>query len=335
MQKKILITGAGGFIGSHLVDTLLSEGVQAKNIRILLWNDEPSTNLPTSDFEIVRGDVRDKKLMSIITKDIDTVYHLAARIDFDGPTYAEYQDVNALGTQYLIDGCKKHGVKKFVLYSTIGIYGLPAATGPIENWDETHKPTFTNFYGQSKWEAEERVRKAHQDFGLAYAIIRPASVYGPREKGPTLALYKAIQSGMFLQVGNGKNKMHYVYVQDLVDATILAAKSKIPNGEYIIGGVDAPTLVEVVTCVSASISKAAPKGRLPLVLALPIAHVCAVFNSLFGLHLPLFPSRVRTMVTPYYYNISKAKKEIGYSPKISFKKGTRITGNWYLEHGYL
>ncbi len=335
MDKKILITGAGGFIGSHLVDTLLRSGVPATRIRILLWNDEKLTNLPQEDFEVFRGDIRDAKLMMKITKDVELVYHLAARIDFDGKTYEEYEDVNVLGTQYLLDGCKVNGVSKFILYSSIGVYGLPAATGPIENWDETHAPTYTNFYGKSKWEAEERVRAAHASFKLPYAIIRPASVYGPREKGPTLALYKAIQRGFFLRIGNGLNKMHYVYVQDLVDATMLAAKSKISDGEYIIAGPKPPTFNEVISAVAKSIGKSEPTLWLPTKVALLIAQICAIVNKVFSLNLPLFPSRVRTMTTPYYYSTAKAKKKLGYTPKIGYKEGFKKTGEWYLQHGYL
>lgn len=335
MEKKILITGAGGFIGSHLVDTLLKNGTSPSRLRLLLWNDESLTNLPQESFEIVRGDVRDAQLMGKITKDVDIVYHLAARIDFDGKTYQEYEDVNVFGTQYLLDGSIKHAVKKFILYSSIGVYGLPAGIGPIENWDETHPPTYTNFYGKSKWEAEEKVRDAHARFGLKYSIIRPASVYGPREKGPTLALYKAISSGIFLSIGSGLNKMHYVYVQDLVDATLLAAKSSIQDGEYIIAGPSPPTFKQVVAAVAQSINKKVPTLSLPTNVALPISYFCEVLNRVTGLHLPLFPSRVRTMTTPYYYSTTKAKRALKYQPKIGYKEGFKRTGEWYLQHGYL
>jgi 2-alkyl-3-oxoalkanoate reductase len=335
MKDKILITGAAGFIGSHLVDTLLKNGTPLSKLRLFVLPEESLTNLPDKKFDIIRGDIRDKKIVKKSLENITIVYHLAAKIDFDGKTYDEYKSVNVDGTKNFVDICKKKKIRKFVSYSSIGVHGLPAGIGDIVNWDETHDPTYTNFYGRSKWEAEEVVKEAHDKFKMPYAIIRPASVYGPREKGPTLALFKAIQSGQFLTIGNGENKMHYVYVQDLVDATILAANSKLRSGEYIIGGAKPSTMNEIVELVAKSIGVTKPKYSLPKNIALVISYILLLVTKITGIKLPLFPSRVKTMTTTYFYNISRAKKELGYKPKFSFKKGINITGKWYIKNKYL
>lgn len=336
MSGKILITGAAGFVGSHLVEYLLAKKIPISKLRLFVKTGESLENLPQLDFDIIYGDIRDKKVVKRAMKDVTTVYHLAARIDFDGKTYEEYRDVNVTGTKNFVDvAVKNPKFKKFINYSSIGVYGLPAGIGNIINWDESHEPTFTNFYGRSKWEAEEVVRIAHKKYGLPYAIIRPASVYGPREKGPTLALYKAINSGQFLLIGNGNNKMHYVYVTDLVTATFLAGTSKNKSGEYIIAGEKPTAFVDVVKNVSKSIGKPIPKIKIPKLLALILAYCMQFVQTLTGIPMPLFPSRVRTMTTTYYYNISKAKKELGYKPLIDFKAGTKIVGKWYRENKYI
>ncbi len=334
-KKKILITGAGGFIGSHLVDVLIEKKLKSQ-LLLMLLPDEPMDNLlHHPDLEIVRGDIRDANFINKIMKNVGLVYHLAARIDFDGKTYAEYEDVNVTGTRNLVDAAIREKVQKFIFYSSIGVHGLPAGIGNIENWDELHPPTYTNFYGQSKWEAEEYIRDAHAKSGLAYTIIRPASVYGPREKGPTLALYRAIKNGHFAIIGTGKNKMHYVYVRDLVEATYLAGTSPNISGEYIIAGAEPTTFTDVVKHVALSCNAKIPTRSIPLFIANILAYVAQCIMSVTGMTLPIFPSRVRTMTTSYFYNISKAKKELGYQPKVTFAKGAKLTGDWYLEHNYL
>ncbi len=334
-QTRYLITGAAGFIGSHLADLLLAEGVKPQQLRLVVKPGESLDNLPQQPFEIITADIRDKKAMFAAVKDCDVVYHLAARIDFEGKTYEAYKDVNVDATGYLLAAAQKYGVKKFVFFSSIGVYGLPAGVGDIKGWDETHPYTYSNFYGESKWAGEELVRAAHQKSGLAYAIVRPASVYGPREKGPTLALYQAIKHHQFLMIGDGKNLLHYVFVKDLVKGARLAELSPQPTGEYILAGQPPVSFREIVDSVAASIHQKVPAFGLPTPVALVLAFSCQMVNQLLGIHLPLFPSRVRTMTTTYWYDISKAKKAIGYQPKTSFQKGSQITGEWYLKKGWI
>ena len=194
---KILITGAAGFIGSHLVDFLIKKEGR-KKLRLFVKKGESLKNLPDSNFDIFFGDICNSKDVKIAMDGVDVVYHLAAKIDFDGKTYEEYKRVNVDGTKNLINECRGKNIRKFIFFSSIGVFGLPARIGEIKNWNETHPKIYTNFYGRSKLEAEEVVVNAGCNFKLPYVIIRPASVYGPREKGPTLALYKAIKSKSFL-----------------------------------------------------------------------------------------------------------------------------------------
>lgn len=331
---KILITGAGGFIGSHLVDLLLKEE-GCERLRLFVKTGEKLNNLPDENFDIVYGDIRNKKSVKKAMVGVDTVYHLAARIDFDGKTYSEYEDVNVRGTQNLIDECKGRKISKFIFFSSIGVYGLPAGIGEIKGWDETHPKTYTNYYGRSKLEGEEAIIRAHNEFGLPFSIIRPASVYGPREIGPTYALYKSIKDGRFAMIGDGQNLMHYIYVKDLVDAARKGEKSGLKASDYIIAGEKAEKFEDIVRYIGKSINVKIPAFSIPRWVALVISHPLGFIKDLTGLSMPLFPSRVKTMTTTYYYDISRAKMELGWRPKVSFEKGSRITGKWYQENGYL
>lgn len=334
-MTKYLITGAAGFIGSHLVDLLLQEGVSVEQLRLIVKPNESIQNLPKLPFDIRYADIRDRKKMFQAVSGCSVVYHLAAKIDFDGKTYEEYSDVNVVATQHLLDASVKHGVSKFIFFSSIGVYGLPAGVGNIDGYDESHPYTYSNHYGRSKWEGEECVRFAHKKYGLSYAIIRPASVYGPREKGPTLALYRAIAHGQFIQIGNGKNRMHYVYVEDLVRGARAAERSKIADVECILAGKEPTSFSDVVTSVAQSIQKKVPTTTIPVWIALCCAYVLECIGALFGVSVPLFPSRVRTMTTTYWYRIDRAKKLIGYKPRWTFARGTQVTGEWYKERGML
>jgi nucleoside-diphosphate-sugar epimerase len=180
-----------------------------------------------------------------------------------------------------------------------------------------------------------RVKRAHELHALSYVIVRPASVYGPREKGPTYGMYKAIRSGVFAMLGGGDNLMHYVYVKDLVRGAIQAGESKLPVGDYILAGAKPERFKDVVNSVCVSIGADARVKNLPLWLAYPSAYALEFVGSLVGWKPPLFPSRIKTMLSSYSYSIAKAKRDIGYRPTTSIVRGMAETGKWYLENGKL
>ena len=199
---KILITGASGFIGSHLVSQLLKDGVPLKNLRLFILPGESLENLPKKDFDILWGDIRDKAAVKKAVKDVDVIYHLAARIGFDGKTHDDYFEINVDGTQNLLDAVKKNNIKKFVSFSSVAVLGLPAYVGDMKKLNENSKENYGDFYGESKWEGEKVVKKAYEKYGIPYSIIRPTSVYGPGDKKNILPLYKAVKKGYFFFIGN-------------------------------------------------------------------------------------------------------------------------------------
>jgi nucleoside-diphosphate-sugar epimerase len=335
MAENILVTGAGGFIGSHLTDYLLEEGVSKNNLRLFVWNKADDLNIRHEDLQIIKGDIRDKRAVKKAMENINVVFHLAAKIDFEGKTYDEYKSVNVEGTQNLLDECERDKTSKFVFVSSIGVYGLPADIGDINGWDEEHPKNYTNYYGKSKYEAEKCVIRTAGNKGFPYSIIRPASVYGPREKGPTLALYRAIKNHTFMLVGNGENLMHYVFVRDLVEGIRQAQLSKKSEGDYILAGARPTKYKDVVKYVANSVNENTTSFIIPKWLALAVSYPIKYLSVAVGKEPILFPSRVKTMTTTYYYDISKAKKELDYNPKTTFKEGSKVTGRWYLENGYL
>lgn len=337
MMNKILITGAAGFIGSHLVEYLLKDGESVSRLRLVLLENESTKFLPRKDFDIVRGDIRNKDFVKKIMEGVEVVYHLAAIIStsLDGDTYKKYKEINVDGTANLLEACAGQKVQKFIFFSTVAVYGLPPWTGDILNWDESHAKTYSEMYGKSKFEAEKKVIEAHKKWRMPYAIVRPANVYGPRNFGQIYGLYKSIKNHQFFMIGNGKNKMHYVYVTDLVKAVRQIQLSPNRSGNYIIASKEPTEFRNIVKFIAESINEKPSEIHIPRIVGLIASYVLDTCGKIIGIKSPLFPDRVKVMTMNYYYNISKARKEFGYDPLVSFKKGATETGRWYLKNGYL
>jgi len=334
---KILITGASGFIGSHLVETLLEQKIPLENIRLLIPEKEPLANLPNLKFDVVRGDIKNIKDVKRAVRGVDMIYHLAA-LTIDGGKYytkKEYAKVNVMGTQNLLNACKNMKIKKFIFFSSIAVYGLPAWAGDIKNWNENQPKNPREIYGESKLKAEGKIVEAHEKWGIPYVILRPTSVYGPRDKRNLLELYKAIKKHLFLYIGNGWNKMDYVFVKDVAQAAYLAGISKQTNGNYIIGCGKPLSLNEVAFFVANSINTTVPSLHIPKTIAYLGSYIVERVSKFFGIAPMLFPARVKVMTRDCYYDIAKAKKELGYKPNFSFEKGTQITGEWLTKNNLL
>ncbi len=327
-MKKILITGTAGFIGSHLVEHLLEDGVNAQDLRLFIPPWESFNNLPHGMFEIVVGDIRNKDQVKSAMKDVDIVYHLAAKTVIDGGTYDYYKDTNVEGTENLLESAAKEKVKRFIYFSSISVFGLPAWKGDMENYDETFPKEPIEPYGKTKLESEKLLIQASKKWNLPYIIIRPTTVYGPRDKAGIAQLYRAIQKNMFFFIGNGENKMDYVYVEDLVKAARIAEKGKLKNEDFIIGAGKPSTQKEIVASVAKSLGKKIPGNHVPKSIALLLARIVKWISDLVHIRPLLFPSRVRVLTANCYFNCSKAKKILGYKPEFEIQKGMIQVANW-------
>jgi dihydroflavonol-4-reductase len=331
-NKKILVTGASGFIGSFLVEELLRDGVNVRDLRLLLKPGDSLENLPSKNFDIVWADIRNKKAVKRAMDGVETIFHLAAKTVFEGKTYKDFKDVNVDGTQNLLDAAKGKKIQKFILFSTIAVYGLPAYAGERINCDETWPLKPMEDYGKSKLEAEKRLLKAHRDWGIPYVIIRPTTVYGPRDHQGMIELYRAIKRHYFFNIGDGKNKMDYVFVKDLVKGVRQAQLSKSKADDFILGADKKITSKEVAKCVAKSINEKVPNWYIPKIIAFPISYVVELLSKILQIRPPLFPNRVRILTQNCYFNIDKAKKKLSYHPRTSFEQGAMITGKWFLKN---
>ncbi len=232
---KILITGGAGFVGSHILDQLLDEGVGAvvlidNLLRGSLKNIEH--NASDSRLQFINGDIRDRALLDHFFQDIDYCFHMAAlRITQCADNPREALDVMYNGTFNVIEACVQHQVKKIVAASSASIYGQ----ADVFPTPETHHP-YNNLtlYGAAKAANELMLRSFHHMYGLEYNAMRYFNIYGPRmdiEGKYTEVLirwYYFIKEGKRPQIfGDGSQTMDFVYVEDVARASILALKNDV------------------------------------------------------------------------------------------------------------
>lgn len=329
-MSKILVTGGTGLIGSFLVEKL----VKNNDVKCLILKNSDTKFLDDLGIKIAYGDITDISSLNHAIKDADVVFHLAAAFKKDlpkNPTEDVYYNVNVKGTENLLDVCKQNEVKRVIHFSASGVYGH-SSNKPI-NEDSPYKPS--NPYEKSKCEGEKIALK-YNELGLPITIIQPTIVYGPRETVAFLRLFKAIKNGTFRIIGNGENKLHLVYVKNLVDGIILASKSKAAIGQrYLIGDDRAYSVSEIVETIASELGVKIPKMKIPYQIARIGAIPFEIAGKVMKVRPPISRYTVDFLSKNRVYDISKVKKELGYESKIRLKEGIKLTAEWYKNNGLL
>ena len=319
---KVLITGAGGFIGSHLVDSQLEQGYEVRVVDLhldLLQHQSTNPNL-----EAIQGNITDDKLVKKLVEGIDVVYHLAsAHLDVSLPD-EHYRRVNVSATLSLLDAAREAGVRRFVHCSSVGVIG------DVENppADETTECNPTNIYERTKLEGEREVLAYFERTGFPIIVMRPAWVYGPRCPR-TAKLMRTISKGRFFFFGDGQNMRHPVYISDTVKALELCASMDGINGEiFIIGGEHAVPVSELVDIMSKEMGFRTPKLHLPITLGLLGGYSMEVAFKLIGKQPPFSRRSVDFFLKHNAFDINKAKRMLGYQPQTDLQTGIQNTIQW-------
>lgn len=323
---KIAVTGGSGFVGNHLVEKLVSK---EHKIKVLVRKTSKTILLEKSGVELVYGDVTDKESIERLVNDVDIVYHVAAKVYVGSED--EFWNVNFRGTENILDACLNRGLGRIVHVSTIGV------TGNIANppGDESRPYNPMSPYDRSKCEAEKLALRYHREHGMPVTIVRPTVMYGPRNMY-MLRLYEETQSGNFRFIGSMNNLMHPCYIENFLQGITLAAERPEAVGEiYIIGDEKPITWVEYVKTVAEVMGATPPKRHISISLMKIIAYLSEFKSWMFGGE-PFFARSWLDEITKVYaYDITKAKKDLGYNPKISLKEGISRTIDWYRLNGFL
>lgn len=330
---RILVTGGAGVTGTHLATRLIKRG---HNVRILDIQEALQPNrmnyFRSLGIEVVSGDIKNKNTVKEAVKDVELVYHLATAYRKTTASKKYYWDVEVGGTQNLLDASIQENIERFVHCSTTGVFGH--VTKPPA--DESYPYGPYDVYQKAKCEGEKLVLKYMEEKEMPVVVVRPCGIYGPYDKR-LLRLFKAIYHKKFIMIGKGEVCYHLVYVDDLVDAFELVAEKKVAIGEdYNIGGNEIPTLNELVEVIANALDVPVPEKRFPFVWPVMLASwVCEKAYKPFGKEPPIFPRRVNWFIKNRAFDISKAKKELGYEPKVDLKTGIQMTADWYKKERLL
>ncbi len=326
---RILVTGGTGFAGTHLTRRLVQHGHE---VVVLARRPGPSfEELSQLGARFQFGSVTDRDIVGKAVEGCEVVYHLATAFRDVTAGKKEYWQVNVEGTRHVLEAALRHGMRKLVHCSTCGVHGdvkrPPAAEdAPIAPAD---------YYQYTKSQGEAVIR----DFlgkGLKILTLRPTGIYGPGDEGRLLMLFRMVKRGRFLMFGNGRVYYHTVFIENLLDAFELAAASERGNGEvYLIADAHAFTLTDLVKAVARSLKVETRIHYLPFWPLWVAALVCEVVCKPFKVNPPLFRRRVDWFRQNRAFKIERAKRELGYHPKVGMEEGLARTAEWYCAHGYL
>ena len=328
-ELRVLVTGATGFIGSHLVERLL---LREHEVLCLVRKTSVLKHLKKIDVKIIYGDLTDKKsLKNQLNTDADVVFHLAGILGEWGIPEEAYWKINVEGTKNTLDLFTQTDIKRFVYSSSAGVLG-PLKKPPA---DENFPLNPSNIYERTKAEAEKIVLACYYATGFPITIVRPEFVYGQRDMH-TLGLFKAIQKGMFQIVGDGNSTLHPTYIDDLIQGFELCIDKQRAIGEiYMIAGERYVTVRELTIKIAKALQVRPPTIDIPIWLANTMAFMMETSAHIFNFQPPLTRSRVRFFTQNRGCDISKARRELGYEPMIILEEGLKRTVDWYRKNGYL
>ncbi len=327
----ILVTGATGFIGGHLARALLKRGDE---VRALVRNEDLARPLRDAGVHLAMGDLGDIETLRHAVKGADAVYHCAALVgDWLDP--AEARRVNVEGTDNLLAACAAAGVRRLLHFSSLSVLGSRHHFGT----DESAPCVYTgDVYPDSKIDSERRVMEAAQRGSIEAVILRPGHVYGPGDRQLLPRLLDNLASGRFAYIGDGSKHLNNLYIKDLEQASFLAeGKPEAVGQAYNLTDGSQTRLDEFVTFIAEYLGMPAPTRRFPPPAAWLACYGLEFWSRMTRATAPPLLNRTR-MKFLYFnqdYSIEKARRELGYTPRYTYREGLPPTLDWFRETGLL
>jgi farnesol dehydrogenase len=311
----VAVTGATGFIGSRLVRRLGDEGAPVR----ILSRRAAGTHPVHRDVEVVEGHLGDDRAVERLVSGATTVYHLAGLAGVWSRDVNAFHQTNVRGTARLLAASGAAGVLRFLHTSTNLVEVNPAVAGG---------PRILTAYQQSKFEAETLVRE-RAPTGLDAVIVRPTRVYGPGPMTEANAVTRIIdlyRRGLFrLRLDDGDARGNYVFVDDVVEGMILAARHGTPGMAYTLGGENASMSGFLATITRVTGSRHAV-ARLPIPVARGVARLMEA-AAMFGLSPLITRDWVELFATDWPSSSTTSERDLGYRPR-PLAEGVRLTVEW-------
>jgi dihydroflavonol-4-reductase len=328
---RALVTGATGFTGTHLVRALLNAG---HGVKALVRDKTRGRWLETSGVEVVVGDVRDCQAVNTAIRDTAVVYHLAAAYRVGGLAPRHYFEVNVEGTRNVVRSCLENRVARLVHCSTVGVHG--EIKRPPADEDSPLRPG--DSYQWSKALAEDAVwdawREARPDGRTEMVVVRPTGIYGPGDTR-LLKFFRMVARGRGMP-GNGNVLYHVTYVTDVVHGMILcASRPEAPGEAFIVAGPSWCTLREWAQVIAQQLGSAPPRFGVPTGPIAFAASLCEGVCRPLGVRPVIHRRSLDFFTKDRAFSWKKARKVLGYQPKVGLAEGVRLTVQWYRERGLL
>lgn len=329
---RILVTGGTGFTGKALVLRLLRDGHEVVAL-------DKQEGLKTEDLrpagaEVVIGSVTDPEVVRQAVQGVEVVHHLAAAFRELNVPESHYDEVNVGGTRIVLEAAAAAGVRRVIYCSTCGVHGN--IDHPPADEDAPIQPA--DYYQRTKYLAEPLVAQYATEGRLETVTLRPAATYGPGDLERFAMIYKQVAKGWFPMFGKGGAFYHPNYIDNLVDALVLAqdADTASVNGRaYLIADEEYLTTEALVRRVAQAIEVDVKIRHFPLGPMRIAAHLCEAVCRPLGIAPPIFPRRVDWYRQNRAFSIGRARAELGYAPRVSIDEGLRRTGAWYRAEGVI
>jgi 2-alkyl-3-oxoalkanoate reductase len=327
LAKLNLITGATGLLGSHIAEQLVERG---ERVRALVRSSSDTSFLRSLGVELFTGDLNDAASLPGATAGADTVYHCAARVGDWGP-WPAFQAGVIDATGNLLNACQKVGVGRVLHVSSIIVYGHPHERADRFAEDE---PTGQNlwlwgdYYCRAKIAAEELCRR----YPGPLTIVRPSWIYGPRDRTSLPRVFKALEAGRAAVVGRGDNRLNIVYVADVADGAIRAANSPVALGRaYNLSSEGEMTQREFLDWLTNALGRPRVRWHLPYRFAFAGGFLGEIVGRAIRLGRPPHFTRyvVALLGRSTRFSIERARKELGWEPRVPAAEGLRRTLEWY------
>lgn len=329
---NILVTGGTGFIGEYFIPKLLEKN---HNVRLLVRNKAKAIKLFGNKCEYFISDITDTKSLVGCCKDIDIIFHMVAKVGNELPNeknMKEFMKVNVDGTKNIIEEAKRENIKRFIFVSSI------AAMGIVNEKLITEKSKCEPYlpYQISKYEAERMVLKESRENKFPAIIIRPTKVYGVGEHELSYNMIaKFCKKGIIPVIGRGENYISNIYITDLVQG-LLTTLNRGNFGEiYILTSENSITMNNVIDIIGDVLEKKILKLKLPKQIMATLAMFIEFFFLFIGRKPPVTKRNILANSSDRIYDISKAKNELGYLPKISMKEGLIKVVKWYKKENII
>jgi nucleoside-diphosphate-sugar epimerase len=327
---RVAVSGANGFIGSHLSAELVRRG---HRVRSIVQPGTPLQNIRGLDVELATADLRDPTSLRRAVAGMDVVYHLAAFVQDYGPRQT-FEEINVRGTERLVEAAVQQGVRRVVFMSSLAVH---AYRGHSEGDEQTPRDQDVFEYGRSKRRGEEILEKAWSDRRIETVIVRPGLFpFGPRDRAGFARIAAALETGRFAIVNGGKAVVCTAYVENLAEGVALAGEHPSAAGRvYILSDGRRITWRQILESLSQALECRCTFTDFPSSIVYPVAVLWEGLNGLFfpGRDPTLTRYRVAVAARDLFFHAARARRDLGWTPRVTFEEAIARSVAWYrLEH---